>query len=277
MEKRRNLPRLCLLLTAALTLLGVALRSVCMLCCFDADIGYFTEGPLPALSNALYFAAVLTPALCMAFTPKDTLPTELHTPGRASAAILTGLALVAFTVVALLICFPARKSNTLLVSSLLGLPASAYYFLSARRDGRYPDWLSCLGFLPAVWSIAGVADTYFDLHTAMNSPDKIALQLGLVGVMMITLAELRFRLTGRTMPRYSVVLLSIGAYTCLVGSIPLLAAMCAGTARHLRHALYALVLLCAGIYGFCLLLRYIVSPAPSEAPAKLPDTPNTAE
>ena len=276
MEKRRNLPRICLLLTAALTLLGVALRSVCMLGCFDTDIGYFAEGPLPLLSNVLYFAAVLIPTVCMAITPKDVLPTELHTPGRAPAAILLGLSLAVFTIISLLICFPARKSNTMLASSLLGLLASTYYFLSARRDGRYPDWLSFLGFLPAIWSIAAVADTYFDQYTTMNSPVKIALQMGFIGFMMISLAELRFRV-GKVMPRYSVAFLAVGSYACLVGSIPLLIAACVGIVDQLRHTMYASVLLCAGLYGFYLLFRYTVSPAPSESPAESLATPNTAE
>ncbi len=276
MEKRRNLPRLCLLLTAALTLLGIALRSVCMLSFFDADIGYFTEGLLPVLSNALYFAAVLIPTVCMTLTPKDTLPTELRTPGRAPTALLLGLSLAVFTIISLLICFPARKSNTMIASSLLGLLASTYYFLSARRDGRYPDWLSILGFLPAIWNIAAVADTYFDQYTTMNSPIKIALQMGFIGFMMIPLAELRFRV-GKVMPRYSVAFLSVGSYACLVGSIPLLIAVCAGVVDHLRHTMYATVLLCAGLYGFYLLIRYTVSPAPSESPAETPAAPNTAE
>lgn len=263
MDHRRKLPRLCAMLTAALALVGVALRTVCMLCCYDADIGYFSQGILPTISNALYFVAFLLPVALLMLTPKCSLAAEMHISKRAPIAILLGISLAVFTVISLLICFPARKSDVMIPASLLGLLASTYYFVSAGKNGRYPDWLSFLGFLPVFWSIAAVADTYFDRYTTMNSPVKIALQIGFLGFMLIVLAELRFRIN-KPMPRYSVAFLSVGSYTCLVGSIPLLAAVCAGAVEHLRHTLYAAVLFFAGLYGLYLLLRYTESPQPVE-------------
>ncbi len=277
MDRRRHIPRICFLLTVGLTLLGVALRSFCMLCLFDVDPGYFAPGLLPTVSDLLYFAAVLIPTVCMILTPKNSLSPEPRAPRRLPFALLLALALTAFTIVSLLICFPARKSNAMIVPSLLGLPAALYYFISANRDGRYPDYLSFLGYLPALWNVAAVAETYFDNYTTMNGPIKISLHMGFLGFMMINLAELRVRV-GKPAPRYSVAFLSIGSYACLVGSIPLLLALCAGNLSNIRHALFAAVLLAAGLYGLYLLLRYSHSPAPeapSEEPA--PETAKTAE
>ena len=279
MEKRRNIPRLCSLLTAALALLGVGLRSACMLTCFEADIGYFTAGILPALSNALYFVALALPMACMALTPRESLSTELHTEGRAPVSILLSFALAAFTMVLMATSLQSSEpmSKLTLTSNLLGISAAVYYLVSAPRNGRFPDWLSFLGYLPIFWSVAAVAETYFNNYVAMNSPVKIALQTGMLGYMLIVLAELRFRV-GKVRAHYSVILLSVGSYACLVGSLPLLIAACAGIIDHLRHIMYAVVLLCAGIYGLYILLRYTFTPSTEEsAEASSAEPPTTAE
>ena len=272
MDDSRTMPRLCLIISLALAVIGAALRTVCMFCCFDADPGYFSPGILPTLSNILYFVAVSAAVVCAVLTPKGQLPTELHIPHRAPVSILLGVALAAFTVVSLLIWFPARKSDLMLAPAILGLLASTYYILSYNRDGRYPDWLSLVGYLPALWSISAVAETYFDPYTVMNSPVKISLQMGFLGFAFICLAELRFRV-GRAIPRYSLALLSIGSFTCLVGSVPTLIATGAQILRSLPHLLYAVVLLFAGLYGFYTLLHLTYAPATEADEAPLPVAP----
>ena len=68
MESTRLSPRVLWLITAILTVSGVILRSVCMLTAFDATVGYFNKGVLPALSAALYFAAVAAAVIGAAHT-----------------------------------------------------------------------------------------------------------------------------------------------------------------------------------------------------------------
>jgi hypothetical protein len=289
MESRHRLPRLCFRLTAATALLGVILRTVCMLTCFDADIGYFDKGILPLLSNVLYFVAVLIPLVCMILTPKGVLPTELHTPGRMIPALLLTAALGGFTVANLVapaifsgipeqFAFdPVNMVTT--ASNLLAFPAALYFLASARRDGCYPDWLSFLGYVPVLWGIAAAGDTYFDRYVAMNSPVKLAVQLGLLGLMLICLGELRYRVDS-AQPRYSAVFLSVGSYACLVGAVPLLVAACAGIIHHPRYVLYAAVQLCAGLYGLYLLFHCTApcAPQPENIPEATPDeTTHNAE
>ena len=285
MEQHRQISRLFSWIFLALTLLGVILRTVCMLGFFDADVGYFKRGILPLLSDGLYFIAVVTVIVCTARTPKDTLPTELHTPGRIAPALLLGLTLGGFTVCNLLL--PAQlagvSGKATMIANFLALPAAFYFVCSARKNGRYPDWLSLLGFLPVLWCIAAVADTYFDPYVTMNSPVKVAIQLGFLGLMLVLLAELRFRV-GKALPRYSVAFLAIGSYACLVGSVPQLCAFAKsyfGKASvqpvSPRYALYAAILLVAGIYGLYLLLRYTAFPPQDaeEASAIIPETDST--
>ena len=132
-------------------------------------------------------------------------------------------------------------------------------------------------------AIAAVADTYFDPYVTMNSPVKVAIQLGFLGLMLVLLAELRFRV-GKALPRYSVAFLAIGSYACLVGSVPQLCAFAKsyfGKASvqpvSPRYALYAAILLVAGIYGLYLLLRYTAFPPQDaeEASAIIPETDST--
>ena len=264
MHNSRIMPRLCFLCVAALTLLGTALRTVGYLFFFDTDPGYFVAGPFNTVCNVLYFVAVAVAVLLGLLIPKNTLPTELHTRMRAPVARLLGIALLAFAVAALILCVPPRRNNVVLAPVILAIPAALYYVITATRDGRYPDRLSLTGYFPILWSMGGVADIYFDQFTAMNSPVKLSLQISFMGAMLIGLGELRFRI-GRPLPRYSVIFWSIGSFTCLVGALPLLIATGAQKLDNVSHLLYAVVLMCAGLYGLYLLLRYTCFP--SDVPA----------
>ncbi|MBQ9151909.1 MAG: hypothetical protein IJX72_06635 [Clostridia bacterium] len=276
MDRSYTMPRLCFVLTAALTVFGVVLRSLCMIFYFDTDPGYFASGFMPALSNILYFVAVAVAIVCSCLIPKNSLPNELHTRMRTPTALLLGLALAIFTALALIVCFPVRRSNIMIAPTLMGLLASTYYFVSGNRNGRYPDWLAFLGYLPVLWSVAAVGEVYFDNYTTMNSPVKIALQMAFLGFMFIALAELRFRV-GRPMPRYSVAMLSMGSFACLTGSVPILIATGARMLDNVLHLLYAVVLLFAGLYGLYLLFRYTCFPSDAPSGETAEDTANTPE
>ncbi len=268
MERSHTMPRLCFIIALLLSVIGVALRSVCLLVCFDPDPGYFSEGILPVLSNALYFVTIGIMAVCVCLVPKDALSSPPRTPMRAPVAICLGVLLALFTVFSFVISFPVRKNDIMIIPSLLGLLASTYYFVSANRNGQFPDWLSFLGYLPILWGVGAVGEIYFDHYTAMNSPVKTSLQFACIGFMFIVLAELRYRVN-RITPRYSMISLAIGSYTCLTGSIPLLLATGAGQLANTRHLLYAAVLLAAGVYGLYLLFCYTCLPpaCPVQDPA----------
>ena len=288
MDRSRFMPRLCLILTAALTLLGTALRSLCMLTQFDAEVGYFNQGPLASLSGILYAVAVASAIVGALLIPKDTLPHKLDTRLRLPAAFLYGAVLLAFTVASFLFCYGQRTHDTVLAPILLGLPASLYFFVSADRSGRYPDWLSLLGFLPVLWCVTAIWETYVDQFTTMNSPIKVGLQMGFLGLALMQTAELRFRL-GKALPRGAVALMGIGVFLALNGSVPVLLGTGAHVLDNTFHLFYAIVLLCGGLYGFYTLFQYLwfpaepeespedasEDPAPAEAlPADTPDTPN---
>jgi hypothetical protein len=254
MDRSRFAPRIFFLATAVLTLLGSAVRTVCYLTAFDTNVGYLNPGFLTALSNWLYF---VTPAALIAIAliiPKNTLPTTLHQKLRAPSSILMAATLIAFTVTVFILYTPA-KGSMLLPAVLLSIPAALYYGISAAKNGRYPDWLSLLGFLPILWCVTAVADLYFDPFVTMNSPIKVSLQVGLLGFMATVLGEIRFRI-GRSLPRVAAFFFGISSFTCLTAAVPLLVATGARVLDHPLHMMYAVVLLAAGLYSLDLLFQY---------------------
>lgn len=277
MDRSRTMPRLSFILMAALTLAGVALRSVCMLTQFDTAVGYFDRGPLPTLSGILYFVTVIAGVACGILIPKGTLPRRLESRLRLPAALLYGAVLVAFSVASLLFCYGERTHNAVLGPILLGLPAALYFFLSANRKGRYPDWLSLVGFLPVFWTLTAVWETYVDQFTTMNSPVKVGLQMGFLGLALLQIAELRFRL-GKALPRCAVTLMGVGVFLSLNGSFPVLVGAGAGILGNTLHLFYAIVLLCGGLYGLCILFRYTWFPGePEDSGSDAEDAPSAAD
>ena len=271
MDRNATALRLCFVLTAALTLLGATVRTICMLVAFDASVGYFNRGPLATLSIILYIVGVLAPIVCMALVPRGTLPTTLHTPKRLSMAFLWSLALIVMAVFGTIHLIDTANL-TVKVSTLpvwLALPAALYFVLSTnRQDSRYPDWLSLVGFLPVLWCIAAVADTYTDQFTAMNSPIKVGLQVGFVGLMLILTSELRFRL-GKPLPRAAMAMQGIGAFLALSGALPVLIGTGAHILKNTMHVLYAAVLMCGSLYGLFMMFRFTCSnPTPEPTTAE---------
>lgn len=273
MNRAKFLPRFCFWLTAALTLIGVCLRSIAMLTCFDGQIGYFNNGILPILAEALYPAIILAAVAMICLIPANTLPTELTQPYRLPTSLMTGCVLAAFTFIGLILFFPTLPKTPTgqqigdfalrATPIILALPASLYYFFTLRRDGRYPDRLSLVGFLPVLWGAACIAETYTDFNAPMNGPVKITLQMGFIGVMLIMVAELRFRL-GKPAPRIALALTSIGTFFCLNGSLPLLVAAFAKQFTNPRQIAYAAVLFFVGLYGGYTLFPFTHASRPAE-------------
>ena len=264
MDRSRMTPRLYWLISAAVALVGIALRSVCMLTAFDASVGYYNEGILSALTRAFYFPAVMMAVGCAVLIPKGKLSTELNDGARSPVAYLFGLSLAAFTLGVLLVCYKDRTNDFLTYPMILGILASLYFLVSGKKTGRYTDTLSLLGFLPVIWCVVALWETYTDQFTAVNSPVKLGLQLGFLGLSLILISELRFRL-GKPLPRLAIAFMSIGMFCSLSGSIPVLLGTAMGVLDNTLHVFYASVLLCGGLYGTIALFRFLC-PTKQEAP-----------
>ncbi len=260
MDRKQILPRLCFLISVALTLVGMILRTICMLTQYDAALGYFNAGVLPTTSSILYYIAIAITVVLALLIPKDALGGELCTPHRAPVAYVTGLVFAAFTVLSLMTSYatlfvPGGWLTTAL--TLSALLAATYFILSASRHGKFRDGLIWLGYLPIIWGLLAIAVTYADPYVAMNSPLKTSLQMGLLGFMLIMIAELRYRL-GKALPRGAVAITGIGMFLTCNAGLPILAAM-----SQIGDPLYPLcagVLLFTGLYGGYMLFCYTHRP-----------------
>ena len=273
--ERKHLSRLYFLLTAGISLVGLALRVICMLTRYDAAVGYFDKGFLSTASYVLYFVAVIAAIFGAIFLPKDRVDPTLRTPHRAPFAYAVGLALAVFAILygaSALLSSPARLEIMDLALIVSALAAIVYFPLTAQQHGTYRDSLVFAGFLPLLWCMAAIAITYADPYVTMNSPIKVSLQMGLLGFMLILVAELGCRL-GKPVSRKAIAMTAIGTYTSLLASLPLLVA--ASVSPALLYTLCAGVLLAASVYGGYMLFCYTYAPAKEACTAETSDAPTS--
>ncbi len=274
MKFRFRAPQLCLLTTAILTLVEVVLRTVAMFTLYDTEVGYFDASAVTTLMTVLSFAGALLPIAFSVATPPNALPTEWREPRKYIAAIppfacfaLCGAWTLYQTVLG------SFSQLLLLFSGVLALLAAFYFLLVLGRSmgSRMSNTtLAAIGYAPIFWALLSVAETYTDQFTTMNSPIKLGLQFGFLGVMLLTISELRFRLN-KPLPRAALCFHAISIFFCLTGSIPTLIALGAGILKTPMHTAYALGLLGAGIYAAARLTVYVLSyrlPADGEASAE---------
>lgn len=255
--------RICLCISAIITLVGTVCQTIAMLTQFDSVVGYFNPSPLVTVCSVLFFVAVILPAVCAVITPKGKLPTAWPTVGRNVVAFLPAFV---FGGIGLLMMYTASVTGPNTLSALVGLLALAslpYFVLTvAQTSQSRPSLVSALGFLPIVWSLLSVAETYIDQCTAMNSPIKLSLQFGFLGVALAISSELRFRLD-KAAPRAALYFHCIGMYACFTGSIPLLARAIASNDQNAMHTCYAVILLAVGVYVAFRLCTYVLCPLPA--------------
>ena len=246
---------------AGLCLLGVILRTVCLLTQYDSEVGYFNKGWLSSASCALYFVA-LACFVAGAFTlPKGHVASGLTQIPHTVAAYLLALVLAGFAVGMVMQWLGNRERTILLSMAVVAIAAAIYFVLSARRKELISDGLAALGATPVLWGILALGETYVDPYTTINSPLKLALQMGFLGFMLLMTVELRFGL-GKSSPRRAVCLHAVAAFTCLVASIPVLVGFVADVKMDTLYPLYAAVLLAVGIYALLSFPR--TSPTPVE-------------
>ena len=252
-------PRVYTVCAVCLSLLGLILRTVCVLTQFDNTVGYFDKGWLSLASRILYFVAVACFAVGAIVLPKGSVASGLTSRAHTLAAYLLALTLVGFSVGAVIFWTANRAITALLPMAGATAVSALYFFLTASCGERVTDRLAVLGFVPVLWSILAVGETYVDPYTTINSPLKLALQMGFLGFMLLTISELRFRL-GKPSPRRSIFLCAVAAFTCLTASVSTLVGFIGSVKMNSLYPLYAAVLLAAGIYALLSFPR--TAPAP---------------
>lgn len=264
MNRTRLIPRLCFGLTVALTLVAMLTRTVAFFTHFDADVGYFDHTWGPRLYTILAFLAVICPIVCGFLCPKEGLSTSLEQGHRHFVAFLLLLAFLLFPF--LLLAEKGLQSGKWMnVAMILSLGSTVYACLVLFQV-KAKQWVALAGFLPIFWSIILIAQTYTDPYITMNSPVKLSMQFGAIGLMLGLCAELRFHLAKPT-PRVYMVGHCVAIFFCLNASLPYLIVRAAGQLEYPLYHLWAIVLLCAGLYFLARLFLWVFLPPAPDVPA----------
>lgn len=262
MKKMSVTVRICILGTFALTLLSVILRTVAMFVCFDREVGYFNVSLLNTLLVILSFLGAGLPILLSPVTPKGRLPAVWQQPRRNLAPLLPAVLFLLSGILTMsVVLSDGLPLQLALTVGILALLSSLCYFL--HTDAKFKNALHVIGYAPILWGLMSVAETYTDQMTTMNSPIKLGLQFGFLGLMLMTTAELRF-LMNKPAPRAALCFHCLALFFCLNGSIPTLVAFASGILTRPLHGAYALALLGAGLYAAFRIIFYVSCPLPAE-------------
>ncbi len=242
--------------------LAVALRIVALFTCYDADIGYFMRGRfIPELSTFLCglccAASLAFPFVC----EKDAVSYKTADERPHSALEYFATAYAAFVILGAFFyeiyhcisdntvgglfarasellassadnAYAARSCRIQAVIIIIGIISaaiSAVYFLLRLNEKRRKEWYVLLGFAPGLRGVSGLARIYFDMTTEMNSPNKLALQIALISVMIYFVFELRMLLGGKkARPRAYAASGLIAAVLTAMASVPIIIGYFAG-------------------------------------------------
>lgn len=222
--------------TNSLTILSVvciALRLICYLFAYDADLHYFSySSPLPTIADAVLILSLIWAATSLIFLPRNSMRPAL--PAYSTAAVfavsLCGFIFLFFAgrnVIAYFTNgfmpnnFNAYRRDLVLhlLTIFCGLLSAGYFFTALSPACRKAGWRVLLGFFPVIWSVATLAKVYFDFTHPMNEPTKVTVMLALIAAMLALLQELRM-LLDRHQPRLALLFHFCAVLLCGIGGLP---------------------------------------------------------
>lgn len=110
-----------------------------------------------------------------------------------------------------------------ILTVLFCVGCAAYFVLLVRRGFRSVKNGSVMGLFPVVRALLGVAQLYFDVSLALNSPSKLLAQFAMILLCLYFLAETRYSLPEPyARPRYYFVFALAAMVSCAAAGFPLL-------------------------------------------------------
>ncbi len=228
---------------ALLTVLCTLLRTVGLFKYYDREAGYFQSGEL--VPEALKWLCIIAPVL-FAFAGPFASKVKVG-PAFTGSASKIGSAVAAVMVFAhavylVFYCLSYVEGSLLIPGLFLAFAVlSALYFASGVTKKADKENRALLGFAVIFYATAGLAKSYFDFKTTMNSPDKLLLQVAYMAVMLYMLAETGLLIGAKKSGRFTVFSF-LAFFFCTVSSVPALTAY-----------------LSRGFYGFIAAPEYAMS------------------
>lgn len=263
MKSNIGIPSALRLAFAVSSLLAALLQALAVLTSYDPSANYFLRGAfLPSL--AVVFA--ILGAICGTVAAYMTKAEALR-PSPFSQRLSIPFAALGFDLAAifLLLNTPAERMTLTLVTSIFLLLATFYHIFMAIPSirNKCPVVLCFLGYTAIVGCILATAYFYFDISVEMNAPLKVAVQTGLITVMVGYTGELRY-LLGKPMPRMYLALISWGISFGSLASLSVPIAYFTGKLPRIDYAAGAVLVLCLVLTQLLRLKTLLTKPADSE-------------
>ncbi len=192
--KKKNI---CLLITAAVTVLSTLLHTLAVLISYEPERFNFENGSvLGFLSNLmLIIGAVALLSFAFVLKVKESSPAGIS-PCRPLtsffSALSGGLAVVA-SAYAYIDRDMLDSKNRLTVMLILSFPTALYLILTALARKKRMTELTLFGIFPPLFFALCLFDVYFEVGGIMRDPVRVLSQMAFISVMLYFLSELRAR------------------------------------------------------------------------------------
>lgn len=241
---------------AVLTVLGTALRTLGLFNFYDKDVGYFQSGAV--VPEILKWLCIIAP-ICFLFAGFFASKVNIRSAfdgffskiGSAMAAVL----LLVHAVYLVPYCLSYVEGNVLIPGIFLSFAVlSVLYFVVGVTKKAHMENRAILGFAVIFYATAGLAKSYFDFKTTMNSPDKLLLQVAYMSIMLYMLAETGLLIGAKKSGRFTVFSF-IAFFFCTVSSVPALVAYLSrdfyGFLAAPEYAMSQLGVLALAVFALC--------------------------
>ena len=225
-------PTLILMGAVCAALLAVALRTVSLLCFFDADIEYYQRDAIVPMLSGIFTALVAVAAVGIGILTRSK-GTLFEADGKAQTLAVR---ITSILCALLLLCYAllqVRAANASGLSfsfgsilSLLSVLLSVLYFMMNLRP-QDPAVQVLLGFGVILFLVLTLTTSYFDVLVPMNAPNKIFLHLSCLSLTLFLTAEFR-ALFGTIRKTFYWVSASLALLLSATYAIPALVACLAG-------------------------------------------------
>ena len=213
----------CLWGVVALTIVGIALRTVNMFLFFDYDINYYSAGAVLPVVSAIFFALA---AVVITIVSAGARELPLTADGTEKGIVIKFVSFLSS------LSFIFSASGTLGAATFIpvavlttALYISAVYFLLNLT--RSPLGVQALASVAIIMSLTSfIALSYFDPYIQMNSPIKVHLHLAMLSSMLFITAEAR-SIIGMIKKRFYIFSLSMAVFFTGIASVPNAAAILA--------------------------------------------------
>ena len=215
----------------ALTLVAILLRTLCLFSFYDVNIGYFSSGAaLPVAMNVFAVIAFVGIAAASFFVSKETYAAtgcEKNPFIKISSAVcVLGFLYPIYVVIRNILSVPGLIIPTSTLIFMVVFFISAVYFAVnlLSKQFKYQAVLAIAVILSAGYFLA---NSYFDLYTPMNNPNKISLHIACVSVMIFMACEARC-LINESKKRFYVFALASAVFFSGFSSVPAFIAFLSG-------------------------------------------------